>query len=1281
MKIRFPEELPVSRRRDEIAKAIAKHQVVIVCGDTGSGKTTQLPKIALKSGAGKKGKRIGCTQPRRIAATSVAQRVADEMDVTLGKEVGYQIRFEDRTEADSTVIKFMTDGVLLAETRNDRDLRQYDTLIIDEAHERSLNIDFILGYLHRILKRRPDLKVILSSATLDAGVFSEFFGGAPVVEVEGRTFPVEDAFQKPLNHHEPLADQIGRAVEDLAKVDRLGDTLVFLPGEREIRDAADLLEGRRYADTLVLPLFARLAGKEQQRVFRPQKGMRRLVLATNVAETSLTIPGIRFVIDSGLARVSRHDPGSGIQRLQIEPISKASARQRRGRCGRVSEGMCVRLYSEEDFEERDDYTDPEILRSNLSGVVLQMEHLGLGDPLAFPFVDPPQPKRIAQAYRVLDEIGAVEKEGKTFRLTGVGKTLARLPVDPRIGRVLVGAKDENCLMEALIVASALAVQDPRERPRDKQEAADSAHGQFRDKRSDFTGWLRWWHALTEARGRSNNQLRKFCQKNFLNYRRVQEWINLHRELCDTLKQLRWKLPPPQKRLDDPADTYSEPLHRSILAAIPSQIGMSQGQKKGYQGARNSVFFLFPGSGTFRASPSWVMAFEMVETAKLYARNAAMFDPGWVEKVAPHLCRYRYSNPHWDKNQGAVYGHERVIAFGLPVVDKRPIHYGRIDQRVAREVFLLEALVNGNTRAPLPALESNRQTLAAAERLEHKLRRLGGLVYPEAIVAFYEERLPESIHTQRDFEKWVANEDSGVIDFSLEDCLLPQVEPIRVEEYPDTVLSPDGETELELFYLHNPSEIADGITLRVPLVELPHLPPWFGSWLVAGWLPEKVSSLLRCLRKEVRTLLPSNREVVESFVSAWEGYEPHGGLLEALIDFLMESYEIELTNDSFDLDRIPEFLRMRFEVEDDSGKLVGEGRDLSELQSKLAGRVKERFVRVSQGQFRRDKICDWSFGDLPVKVELDRHTQGYPRLFDRGEDGVAMRLWPDSKCALVQHRMGVSRLFQITHPDEMRRFLDVLFGSESSASTTKPVRSKPKQSGASNFGSLAAAFGETPTAVGSDKADLGKSSQTSASEVKACQLLTHHEGWLLSNLGIARASSGRGGQKDLIHRLLGEVMGAPLRQGEWKTTLVGVLDRLHETAPLVCAPLSKILKSAESVGGLLESDHPGYEESIEDAKEHYANLLAPGWLLASDLKILSVHWQGLETRLTRMLGSAPVKDLEKLDRYLDRSSQIWANDGPCECGQCPEAVARAEILAQDFDLRLQVFAPELKSRLK
>ncbi len=1258
------------------------HQVVIVCGDTGSGKTTQLPKIALEMGRGREGRRIGCTQPRRIAATSVARRVAEELQVELGREVGYQIRFEDRTDRVATQVKFMTDGVLLAETRNDPSLKQYDTLIIDEAHERSLNIDFILGYLHRTLSRRPDLKVVISSATLDARAFSTFFNGAPVIEVEGRTYPVTDLYQPPLDEREPLAEQVCRAFADLGEIDPLGDTLVFLPGEREIRDATDLLEGRKYRDTLVLPLFARQAGAEQSAVFNPIRSKRRIILATNVAETSLTIPGIRFVIDSGLARVSRHDPGSGIQRLQIEPISQASARQRRGRCGRISEGVCVRLYTEEDFEQRSEFTDPEILRSNLAGVVLQMEHLGLGDPLEFPFVDPPQPKRVAQAYRVLEEIGALYKKGKHTELTGIGHTLARLPLDPRIGRVLVAADEEGCLAEGLIVASALTVQDPRERPQDKQQAADEAHARFRDKRSDFTGWLKLWFAIDEARKKSGNQLRKFCQKNSLNYRRTQEWLNLHRELRDSLRQMKWKLPPAAQSVTDPEDTYSEPLHRAILAAIPSQIGMNQGRKLGYKGAHDSTFHLFPGSGVFGSAPAWVMAFEMVETAKLYARNLAMFDPGWFEKVAPHLCRYRYNNPHWVKEQGAVYGEERVIAFGLPVVDKRRVHYGRIDRALSREIFILEALVNGNTRAPLPALQHNRETTEAAARLEHKMRRLGGLVHPEAVVAFYEDRLPQTVCTQKDFEKWIAAQPGGFIDFSLEDCIIPQSTPIRLSDYPDRILSPDGASFFPLRYLHNPSDPGDGLTVTIPLVELPHLPAWFGEWLVPGWLSEKVSAMLRCLRKELRTMLPSNREVVDEFVAAWEDYEPQCGLLEGIIDFIHEAYGLEVSPGSFDLERLPHYLHLRFEIIDDHGKMVGGGVDLTILQTQLADRVRDRFTEVSKGRFEKARISSWSFGDLPKTVALDRHTFGFPGLHDGGEDRPGMKLWASEECALVQHRLGVAALYRFVKQDTVSRLLEVMFSGGSAAPPPAPKAAPKTASGSGgNFGSLATAFG------GSVKPQ--NSRQEPVREVRSApkpptpsRFLTPAETLLLSRIG----QESKRNRNDLLRRILIDLLGAPFKESEWQAAVTKTSEALFERAAEICDTVSKILRVVETLGSLLNGNEPGsrdsgYEESIEDARRHFDMLLTPGWLLTCDLSLTLLHFEGLEMRLTRMLGAAPVKDLQKLERYHEAAAAIWQSTSGCTCGQCPTAIQLAATIAEDNDLRLKCFAPEIRARMK
>ena len=1275
MKIAYPEALPVSRKRAEIRQAMEDHQVVIVCGDTGSGKTTQLPKIALEMGRGTKGKRIGCTQPRRIAATSVAKRVADELQVELGQEVGYQIRFEDRTTRELTAVKFMTDGILLAETRGDGQLRQYDTLIIDEAHERSLNIDFILGYLHRLLPRRPDLKIVISSATLDAETFASFFNDTAIIEVEGRAFPVEDVYQAPIGNSDRLAEQVARAAEELARFDPLGDTLVFLPGEREIRDVADLLEGRRYPNTIVLPLFARLAGKAQQLVFQPSRHRRRIILATNVAETSLTIPDIRSVIDSGIARVNRFDPRSGIQRLQIEEVSKASARQRRGRCGRVADGICVRLYDEDDYEARPDFTDPEILRSNLSGVVLQMEHLGLGDPLEFPFVDKPQPKRISDAYRTLEEIGAIWKKGKQRGLTDIGRTLARLPLDPRVGRILVGAESEGCLREGLIIASALTVQDPRERPQEKQQQADQAHAKFRDKRSDFTTWLNWWYAIARARKQSNNSLRRFCQENFINYRRLQEWTNLHRELRASLRSLKWQLPDPKSELSDPADTYSEPLHRAILSAIPSQIGYHQGKKQGYKGASNKVFFLFPGSGVFGAPPKWAMAFEMVETAKLYARNVAMFDPAWMEKVAPHVCRYRYSNPHWVADNGAVYGEQSLIAFGLTLIDKRPVHYGRVDPGEARKIFILEALVNGETRSPLTVLARNRETIAAAERLEHKLRRSGGLIHPGAIIAFYEERVPSDICTQKAFEKWSAGLEPGALDLQLDDCIVPQSEPIQPDSVPDQIASTDGESQFELGYLHNPAEPADGITMRIPLADLPHLPDWFGDWLVPGWLPEKVAALFRCLDKDLRKLLPSNREVTEHFIDIWQGYVPRCSLIEAILDFLDSEYGLQTGDHAFDRRRIPAHLTMRYEIVGDNGKVLGSSRDLGALQEKLAVDVQARFADIKQeSRFEKSRLRRWSIGDLPERVELDRHTTGFPGL----HTSAALRLWPSADCAAWQHRFGVAALYAIAEPGRVADLEKALFSGgrgQAQAQVPKAAKQRPKSvKEPDNFNSLAAAFGGLQGSPGKPaRQDTESGSAPIGGGRPAGHDLSGAEILLLAQLG----EDPRRNRADLVTRILIDTLGSPLTEAGWEAAVRDARAGLSDTAAGICASISKILTSAESISLLLEEQRPGYGESLEDARQHFGQLLAPGWLLHAELDSQLLGLRGLELRLTRMFGSPPAKDLAKLERYRTAAADVWALEAECACGECAVPAALGEQFAADESLRLREFAPELR----
>lgn len=1256
LKIAFPADLPVSRHRTLIREAVADHQVVVVCGDTGSGKTTQLPKIALELGLGEKGK-IGCTQPRRIAATSVAKRVADELKVSLGQEVGYQIRFQDNTSS-KTVVKFMTDGILLAETRGDPRLKQYEAIIVDEAHERSLNIDFILGYLKRLLPSRPDLKIIISSATLDAELFSDFFGEAPVLQVEGRTFPVEDEFQPPLHSRERLADQIARASEWLREIDPLGDTLIFLPGEREIQEAEELLHGRKYPNTEVMSLFGRQAGGDQQRIFQPRPRSRRLILATNVAETSLTIPDIRFVVDSGLARVNRYDPRAGIQRLQVEQISQASARQRRGRCGRVSEGICVRLYDEEEFEEMRPYSDPEILRSNLAGVVLQMEHLNLGDPLKFPFVDPPQPKRVSEAYRVLEEIGAIHRKRG---LTEVGETLARLPLDPRVGRILIEADREECLAEALILASALTIQDPRERPKEAREAADQAHARFRDQSSDFTGWLKIWFALQENR-KSNNSLRRFCAKNFLNYRRVQEWFSLHRELSDTLRRLGWKWDR-KKTLTDPDGSFHEPIHRAVLAAIPSQIGLNLGKKQGYKGARDQSFSIHPGSGIFRKAPTWIMAFEMVETAKLYARNGSRFDPAWMEKVAPHVCRHRYTKPHWVPEQGAVYAEEAVIAFGLPLVEKRRIHLGKIDPPKAREIFIWEALVHQNTRSPLPALTQNRLIIERVQSLEHKMRRRDGLLFPQAIFEFYSERLPQDLCTQKAFEKWASSQSTETLELTLEDCMIPQMEPIDESAFPENL---NG--YYPVTYRHDPSLSSDGLTISIPLADLPRLPDWFGDWLVPGFLEEKLQFVLRSIDKHIRQLLPPMANVSADFLAEWEGYEPECGLLEAILSHIESFYETTIAADAFSLGRIPEYLKARFEVLDDDGNVMKSGRDLQELRAELAPQLESRFSTLVEKKRQARPIRSYDFTEMLEPISLDSSTSGFIGLLPT-KTVPEETIFPAEFCARWFYPVGLSTLVRQLEKDRIGPLEKVLF-SDSRAQPQSPPSPSPARD---SFNSLEAAFGGAPTKTSVKPKPTKKSEYLSADSAA-----------LLVRVGAAPHRN----RSDLVTLVLLESLGNPLPLSGAEVREKLQTADLFETAIRLCSILERILDSVRSIEPILQRSDPGYEDSLLDAREQFRHLLRAGWIaesFAGGLPRIEVQFRGLSTRLTRMFGGPPDRDYQKMNRFYQEfeklKSELVVPDSPKCCGHPHPSEVDLEFRALEAQLRLKHFAPEFAHELR
>lgn len=1314
MKIHYPEALPVARHRDEIGRALIAHQVVIVCGDTGSGKTTQLPKIALEmlrglaAGTGRKPRgragekekvlRVGCTQPRRLAATSVAQRVAEEMEVKLGSEVGYQIRFENRTTP-GTRVKFMTDGILLAETQRDPMLRQYAVLIIDEAHERSLNIDFILGYLSRILKRRRDLKIIISSATLDAGTFSEFFGGAPVISVAGRTFPVTDTYLPPESSGEHLAAHVCRAAELLEKQDPLGDTLVFLPGEREIRECADLLKGRLGKRAQVLTLYARQAGNDQQAAFKPTPSRRRIILATNVAETSLTLPDIRSVIDSGIARVNRFQTSSGVQRLQIEKISKASARQRRGRCGRVAPGTCLRLYDDEDFEGRKEFTDPEILRTNLAGVVLQMEHFGLGDPTAFPFLDPPQPGRISQAYKTLEELRAMrrlkaaEREERMmsavggeasgaasgWSMTEIGATLARLPLDPRVGRILIAARAENCLREGIVIASALTIQNPKERPEDKQAQADQAHAQWQDPRSDFTSWLRLWHALDAARTKakgSTNAVRKFAKGNFLNFRRLMEWMNLHREIRSVLKNLQWDLPDESRIFPDPEGSFDEGLHKAILTAIPSHIGMRQAKKgKGYKGARNREFFIHPASCLKNQSPEWVMAFEVVETARIFARNVASIDPQWFEKVCPHLVSYRHSAALWNPDQGAVYGEERVTAFGLVLEGGRPIHYGRLKPAEARKIFIWEALVAGNTKNPLPGMDQHRAMQEQVERLEQKLRRRGGLMFPEAMYGFYDERISPDVHTCKGFERWVhSNQDDFKL--RLEDCVVPQTAGLAGlgEGFPDAVASPDGSRSFRVTYLHAIEEEergADGLTVEIPLADLGHLPAWYGSWLVPGMVGEKAEAMLRTLHKDTRRLLPPLGEVVAGFLASWEGYLPEIGLADALANYLAEACGITAgLAVEFDAGRIPLFLQMRFEVVDDRGRALAWGRDLAALQDRLAERIKARIEEISRSnRWHRDGLIAWDFGDLPAETELDHRSTGYPALCATGFS-CGLRVFLEKDLADWHHPRGLASLYHEWDPKGVRDLRKVLETPTGKAGPVGPLVGSASLagSGGERGFSVAAAF-STDSVRGGVTAN-GGTRLLEAEDLLALKTLGHDPGRNFDDLvGL------------VIRWAFAGTEWSPRCADDFTAASEGMRRALLPAAVALCASLREILRIAVRVAALMERADAIFSDSIDDARFHLDGILRSGWLAEvepSGLARIVVYLQGLELRIARMLGAPAAKDAAKMDRLWES----LAGEGPevlvdCPCGRAHLGVAELAYRERENELRLHFFAPELR----
>ena len=1026
LKITYP-DLPVTARRDELAAAIMANQVVVVAGETGSGKTTQLPKICLDIGRGSNGI-IGHTQPRRLAARTVAQRIADELDTPLGDVVGYTVRFTDQV-SDRTRIKLMTDGILLAEIQRDRRLRRYDTLILDEAHERSLNIDFLLGYLTELLPRRPDLKVIITSATIDPQRFSAHFGDAPIVEVSGRTYPVEVRY-RPLEpdaaaddgddpddpdhdvvHRIAPRDQTEAIIDAVHELDREqpGDVLVFLSGEREIRDTADALRAEELRNTEVLPLFARLPTAEQQKVFQPHTG-RRIVLATNVAETSLTVPGIRYVIDPGTARISRYSRRTKVQRLPIEPISQASARQRAGRCGRLSDGICIRLYSERDFDARPVFTDPEILRTNLAAVLLQMAALRLGDVERFPFLDPPDRRAVRDGVALLQELGAFDASGA---ITDVGRRLAQLPLDPRLGRMILQAQQEGCVREVLVIAAALSIPDPRERPSDAEEAARQKHARFADEHSDFIGFVNLWNYLRAQRKElSGNQFRRMCREEYLHYLRIREW----QDLVGQLRTIARGLDIVEADADEPADPAR--VHDAVVAGLLGHLGLRETESRDFLGARNSHFVLAPGSVLSRRPPQWVVVAELVETSRLYGRIAARIDPSAVERLAGHLVQRSYSEPHWDARRGAAMGYERVTLYGLPLVARRRVGYANVDREIARDLFIRHALVERDWQTRHHFFRDNVALIAELTEIEERARRRDLLVGDDEIFAFYDARIPANVVSARHFDAWWKRErhrNPDLLTLTRDDLLRHETD----DENPDEWRV--GDLELPVSYRFDPGADDDGVTVHVPVDVLGRLGGLEFSWQVPALREELVTALIRSLPKELRRHFvpaPDTARAVLEHLQA--GQEP---LLEGVQRELHRRTGILVPIDAFDLDKLPSHLRVTFAIEDADGTVVARGKDLAALQETLAAPVRAAVAAAVAGALERAGLTAWpdDLDELPELVERTsgEHTvRGYPAFVDDGTT-VAIRVFATPVEQAAQLRGGVRRLLRLTMPSPAR----------------------------------------------------------------------------------------------------------------------------------------------------------------------------------------------------------------------------------------------------------------------
>ncbi|MCT4357184.1 ATP-dependent RNA helicase HrpA [Streptomyces sp. Je 1-79] len=1005
--VTYPEQLPVSQKKDAILEAIRDHQVVIVAGETGSGKTTQIPKICLELGRGVRGM-IGHTQPRRIAARTVAERVAEELRTPLGEAVGWKVRFTDQVNPDATFVKLMTDGILLAEIQTDRELRAYDTIIIDEAHERSLNIDFLLGYLAQLLPKRPDLKVVITSATIDPERFSRHFGDAPIVEVSGRTYPVEVRYRPLLEEDSEESDRdqitaICDAVDELQS-EGPGDILVFLSGEREIRDTADALLKKQLRNTEILPLYARLSHAEQHRVFQAHTG-RRIVLATNVAETSLTVPGIKYVIDPGTARISRYSHRTKVQRLPIEPVSQASANQRKGRCGRTSDGICIRLYSEDDFLTRPEFTDAEILRTNLASVILQMTAAGLGEIEKFPFIDPPDHRNIRDGVQLLQELGAIdptEKDPKK-RLTQSGRKLSQLPVDPRLARMVLEADKNGCVREVMVIAAALSIQDPRERPAEKQAQADQQHARFKDETSDFLAFLNLWRYIREQqKERGSSSFRRMCKQEYLNFLRIREWQDIYAQLRTVAKQMGMHLEEPSADAAAP----EQAVHTSLLAGLLSHIGMKdvkEGAKNEYLGARSAKFAVFPGSALFKKPPRFIMSAELVETSRLWARVNAKIEPEWIEPLAQHLIKKTYSEPHWEKDQAAVMAIEKVTLYGVPIVTDRKVNYGRIDPEASRDLFIRNALVEGDWRTHHKFFADNRKLLTEVEELEHRARRRDILVDDETLFDFYDKRVPEHVVSGAHFDSWwkhKRHEEPEFLDFEREMLINEKAGAVTKADYPDSWRQ--GALKFRVTYQFEPGADADGVTVHIPLQVLNQVTDEGFDWQIPGLREEIVTELIRSLPKPIRrNYVPAPNFAARFLDSAVPLQEP---LTVTLARELHRMVGVPVSPDDFDQSRIADHLKITFRIVDERRRKLAEDKDLEALKLKLRPKARQALSQAAaaatsgpdgSGQsLERTGLTQWTIGTLTKVFETRRAGQpvkAYPALVDEG-DTVSVRLF-------------------------------------------------------------------------------------------------------------------------------------------------------------------------------------------------------------------------------------------------------------------------------------------------